>query len=165
MTTTTTERAILAGGCFWILQELLRHPDGVIATRVGWMGGTGDSPSEADSGGHAEVVEVTIDPGRLSYRALLDYFLMVHRPDLDAATVGSIYRSEIFVTDALQRRVAEQALGDIGRSGHWPGPVVTRISAAGRFWPEAADQQDYLRRFQRGCPAPLAPEPAPAAAR
>jgi peptide-methionine (S)-S-oxide reductase len=162
MTTTTTERAILAGGCFWILQELLRHPDGVIATRVGWMGGTGDHPSEADSGGHAEVVEVTFHPRRLSYRGLLEYFFMVHRADLGAEVVGSIYRSEIFATSAVQERVAQEIVGDVDRSGHWPGPVTTRVSRAGRFWPEPADQQDYLQRLARVRPAHVAPSPATA---
>src|SRR5262245_13087561 len=127
------ETAVLAGECAWIMQQLLRHPDGVISTRVGWTGGEGDNPSEESPGGHAEAVEVVFDPERLSYRELLEYFFQVHRPDLGEALVGSIYRSEIFYTSYQQRRVAEETIADVDASGHWPGKTVTKISGAGRF--------------------------------
>ena len=142
-----TETAILAGGCSWIMQQLLRHPRGVISTRVGWTGGEGDNPTEDDPQGHAEAVEVVFDPGRLSYRDLLEYFFQVHRPDLVKDLVGSIYRSEIFYTSEEQRRVAEETISDVDASGHWPGKTVTKVSEAGRFWEDPAEHQDYLLRY------------------
>ena len=143
----TSETAILAGGCFWIMQQLLRQPDGVISTRVGWTGGTGDSPAEEDPQGHAEAVEVVFDPARLTYRELLEYFFQVHRPDLGQDVVGSLYRSEIFCTSEEQRRVAEETLADVEASGHWLGPIVTRVTDAGRFLEDTPDNQDHFLRF------------------
>jgi len=145
--TGNTETALLAGGCFWIMQQLLRHPDGVISTRVGSTGGEGDNPTEADPQGHAEAVEVVFDPERLSYRDLLEYFFQVHRADLGEGVVGSIYRSAIFYTSEQQRRVAEEMIADVDAAGHWLGRTVTEISAAGRFLEEPAQNQDYLLRF------------------
>jgi peptide-methionine (S)-S-oxide reductase len=142
-----TETAILAGGCSWIMQQLLRHPDGVIFTRVGWTGGEGDNPTEENPQGHAEAVEVVFDPERLSYRDLLEYFFQVHRADLGEDLVGSIYRSEIFYMSEEQRRVAEQTIADVDASGHWLGKTVTEISEAGRFWEDPAENQDYFHRF------------------
>jgi peptide-methionine (S)-S-oxide reductase len=141
------ETAILAGGCSWIMQQLLRHPDGVVSTRVGWTGGEGDNPTEEDPQGHAEAVEVVFDPERLSYRDLLEYFFQVHRPDLGEDLVGSIYRSEIFYASEEQRRVAEETIADVDASGHWLGKTVTEISEAGRFWEDPAENQDYFQRF------------------
>ena len=142
-----TETAILAGGCFWIMQQLLRHPDGVISTRVGWTGAEGENPTEENPQGHAEAVEVVFDPDRLSYRGLLEYFFAVHRADLGEDLVGSIYRSEIFYTSEEQRRVAEETIADVDASGHWLGNIVTEISEAGRFWEDPAENQDFLQRF------------------
>ena len=150
-----TETAVLAGGCAWIMQQLLRHPAGVISTRTGFMGGENDQPAEADDGGHAEVVEVAFDPARLSYRGLLEVFFQVHRPDLDEATVGSLYRSEIFCTSPEQRTAAEEMIRDVDASRHWPGRTVTRISDAGTFWEMGPEDQDYLLRFPHGCPPPF----------
>jgi peptide-methionine (S)-S-oxide reductase len=141
------ETAILAGGCAWIMQQLLRNPEGVISTRVGWTGGEGDNPTEENPQGHAEAVEVVFDPERLSYRDLLEYFFQVHRPDLGEELVGSIYRSEIFITSEEQRRVAEEMIADVDASGHWLGKTVTQISEAGRFWEDPAKDQDHLLRF------------------
>jgi peptide-methionine (S)-S-oxide reductase len=143
------ETAILSGGCAWIMQQLLRHPDGVISTRVGWTGGEGADPTEESPGGHAEAVEVVFDPGRISYRGLLEYFFQVHRPDLGEQLVGSIYRSEIFCTSDEQRRVAEQTIRDVDASGHWLGKTVTEISDADRFrfWEFEAKDQDYFLRY------------------
>ena len=141
------ETAILAGGCAWIMQQLLRHPHGVISTRVGWTGGAGDNPTEDEPHGHAEAVEVVFDPAELSYRELLEYFFQVHRADLDEDLVGSIYRSEIFYTSERQRRVAEETIADVDVSGHWPGRTVTKISKASRFWEDPAEHQDYFLRF------------------
>ena len=113
--TSATETAILAGGCAWPMQQLLRHPDGVISTRVGWTGGEGDNPTEENPQGHAEAVEVVFDPARLAYRDLLEYFFMVHRADLGEDVVGSLYRSEIFCTSDEQRRVAEETIAAASR--------------------------------------------------
>jgi peptide-methionine (S)-S-oxide reductase len=143
----STETAILAGGCFWIMQQLLRDRDGVIATRVGWTGGEDDNPTEENDSGHAEAVEVDFDPERISYRDLLELFFQIHRPDLGERLVGSIYRSEIFYTSEEQRKVAEETIADVDASGHWLGKTVTEISEAGRFWEEPAENQDYFQRF------------------
>jgi peptide-methionine (S)-S-oxide reductase len=148
-----TECAVLAGGCFWIMQQLLRHRDGVISTRVGWIGGKNESPNLEINVGHAEAVEVTFDPDRLSYRELLEYFFMVHRPDLNEDNVGICYRSEIFHISDEQRVIAEETISDVNASGYWPGLVMTRVSKAGRFWEEAPEQHDYLQRYPVGCPA------------
>ncbi len=149
------ETATLAGGCFWIMQQLLRHRDGVISTRVGWTGGQNDNPTEENNSGHAEAVEVLFDPARISYRDLLEFFFQVHRPDLGADLVGSEYRSEIFYASDGQRRVAEETIVDVDASGHWPGKVVTEISEAARFWEAEVDDQDYLRRYPEGCAPPF----------
>lgn len=149
------ETAVLAGGCAWIMQQLLRHPDGVIATRTGFMGGTNDNPTEENNGGHAEVVEVVFDPERLSYRGLLEVFFQVHRPDLGAETVGSLYRSELFCTSPEQRRVAEEMIRDVDASAHWPGKTMTKIRQVERFWEMGPEDQDYLQRFPKGCKPPF----------
>jgi peptide-methionine (S)-S-oxide reductase len=150
-----TETAILAGGCAWIMQQLLRHPEGVISTRIGFMGGANENPTEEDNGGHAEVVEVVIDPERLSFRGLLEVFFQVHRPDLDESVVGRLYRSEIFYTSPEQRRVAEEMIRDVDASGHWLGKTVTKISKATVFWEMGPEDQDYFLRFPRGCKPPF----------
>ena len=157
------ETAILAGGCYWIMQPLLRHPDGVISTRVGWTGGEGDNPTEESPGGHAEAVEVVFDPERISYRDLLEYFLQVHRADLGERLVGSIYRSEIFYTNDEQRKVADETIPDVDASGHWPGKVVTEISEAGRFLEAEVEDQDYFLRYPDACRLPF-PRPGVEAA-
>jgi peptide-methionine (S)-S-oxide reductase len=146
-TMSNAETAVLAGGCAWIMQQLLRHPNGVISTRVGWTGGWGDNPTEESPGGHAEAVEVVFDPERISYRDLLEYFFQVHRADLGEDLVGSIYRSEIFYTSEEQRQVAEEMIRDVDASGHWLGKTMTKISQAGRFWEDGAKDQDYFLRY------------------
>jgi peptide-methionine (S)-S-oxide reductase len=150
-----TERAILAGGCFWIMQQLLRGREGVVSTRTGWIGGRNANPTEDDNDGHAEAVEVVFDPGRVSFRDVLEYFFQVHRADLGAEVVGSSYRSAIFHTSEEQRGVAEAMIRDVEASGHWPGTIVTEISEAGRFWVAEAPDQDYFQRFPHGCPPPF----------
>ena len=141
------ETAVLAGGCAWIMQQLLRHPNGVIATRVGWSGGEGHNPTEENPGGHAEAVEVVFDPERISYRDLLEYFFQVHRADLGEELVGSIYRSEIFYTSEEQCQVAEETIRDVDASGHWLGKTVTEVNEAGRFWESEVADQDYFLRY------------------
>ncbi|HEX5821229.1 MAG TPA: peptide-methionine (S)-S-oxide reductase MsrA [Solirubrobacterales bacterium] len=160
-----TETAVLAGGCYWIMQQLLRGCDGVISTRVGWTGGENDNPTEENNSGHAEAVEVTFDPEQISYRGLLDFFFQVHRPDLGENLVGSGYRSEIFYTSEEQRKVAEETIPDVDASGHWPGKVVTKISEAGTFWEAEADDQDYFQRYPVGCAPPFPQRGAEAAGR
>jgi len=160
-----TETAILAGGCFWIMQQLLRDRDGVVATRVGWTGGQNDNPTEENNVGHAEAVEVVFDPERISYRGLLEFFFQVHRPDLGEQLVGSDYRSEVFYTTDEQRRMAEETIADVDASGHWPGKTVTEISEAGRFWEAEAKDQGYFRRFPEGCRPPFPRSGAEAANR
>jgi len=145
-----TETAILAGGCFWPAQELLRHRAGVIATRVGYTGGENDHPTADHHPGHAEAVEVIFDPGLTSYREILEFFLQIHRPDLGEELVGSDYRSEIFYTSQEQRQVAEDTIPHVDASGMWPGKAVTKISPAGRFWEAKAEDQDYLRHYPDG---------------
>jgi peptide-methionine (S)-S-oxide reductase len=151
----SAETAVLAGGCFWIMQQLLRDRDGVISTRVGWTGGENDNPTEENNSGHAEAVEVAFDPERISYRDLLEYFFLIHRADLGEHLVGSGYRSAIFYRSEEQRQVAEETIRDADASGHWPGRVVTEISAAGPFWESVAGDQDYFRRYPEGCPPPF----------
>ena len=144
------ETAVLAGGCFWIMQQLLRDRDGVISTRVGWTGGENDNPTEDNNCGHAEAVKVAFDPDRISYRDLLEFFFQIHRADLGERLVGSSYRSEIFHTSEEQRKVAEETICDFDASGHWPGKVVTKISAAGTFWEAVAEDQDYFQHYPDG---------------
>jgi peptide-methionine (S)-S-oxide reductase len=158
--TGTTETAILAGGCFWPAQELLRRRDGVISTRVGYTGGPGGHPTADDHPGHAEAVEVIFDPGRTSYRDILEFFLQIHRADLGAELVGSDYRSEIFCTTGEQRRVAAAAIESAHAAGIWPGRIVTRVSEAGPFWPAGAEDQEYLRHYPDG-KNQFRPQPGP----
>ena len=144
------ETAVFAGGCFWIMQQLLRDRNGVISTRVGWTGGENDNPTEDNNCGHAEAVKVAFDPDRISYRDLLEFFFQIHRADLGERLVGSGYRSEIFYTSEEQRKVAEETIRDVDASGHWPGKVVTKISEAGPFREAVAEDQDYFQRYTDG---------------
>ena len=147
------ETAVLAGGCAWIMQQLLRHPDGVISTRVGWTGGEGDNPTEENPQGHAEAVEIVFDPERISYRDILEFFFQIHDPttkDRQGNDIGSSYRSEIFYTSDDQRQVAEETIADVDASGLWPGKVVTEISEAVPFWEAEPEHQDYLERYPNG---------------
>jgi len=144
------ETAILAGGCFWPAQELLRRREGVVSTRVGYTGGENDHPTDDDHPGHAEAVEVVFDPERISYRELLEFYFQIHRPDLGADLVGSDYRSEIFYATDEHRQVAEGTIADLDAAGIYPGKVVTEISEAGPFWAAAAEDQGYLERYPEG---------------
>jgi peptide-methionine (S)-S-oxide reductase len=159
----SAETAILAGGCFWPAQELLRHREGVISTRVGYTGGENDNPTDENHPGHAEAVEIVFDPERISYRELLEFFFQIHRPDLGEPLVGSSYRSEIFYTSEEQRKVAEETIPDVDAAGHWPGKVVTEISEAGTFWEAEAEDQDWFQRYPDGCTPPF-PRPGVEAA-
>jgi peptide-methionine (S)-S-oxide reductase len=146
----TTETAILAGGCFWPAQELLRRRVGVLSTRVGYTGGENENPTDENHPGHAEAVEVVFDPERTSYRDVLEFFFQMHRPDLGEQVVGNGYRSEIFYTTDEQRRVAETTIVDADAAGLWPGKVVTRVSQAAPFWEVPGEDQNYLQHYPDG---------------
>jgi len=144
--TESTETAILAGGCCWITQELMRHCEGLISIRTGWIGGQSDNPTEDEPGGHAEAVKLVFDASRASYRDVLELFFQIHRPDLDESVLGSIYRSEIFYTTDEQRQVAEDMITHVEASGFWPR-VATQISEAGPFIEAEPVDQDYFQRY------------------
>lgn len=151
------ETAILAGGCFWGMEDLVRKLPGVISTRVGYAGGTTENPTyrEVCTGrtGHAEALEVVFDPAQVSYREILELFFQIHDPttkDRQGNDVGSQYRSAILVTDETQEKVARETIADVEASGLWPGPVVTEIAKAGPFWQAEPEHQDYLQRYPHG---------------
>jgi peptide-methionine (S)-S-oxide reductase len=147
------ERAVLAGGCFWGAQDLLRRYDGVISTRVGYTGGHVRNATYRNHGGHAEAVEIIFDPARISYRKLLEFFFQIHDPSTrnrQGNDVGSSYRSAIFYTSDEQRRIAEDTIADVDESGLWPGKVVTEVVPAVDFWEAEPEHQDYLLRNPDG---------------
>jgi peptide-methionine (S)-S-oxide reductase len=147
------ERAILAGGCFWGVQDLLRLYDGVLRTRVGYTGGTAPNATYRNHAGHAEAVEITFDPDRLSYRQLLEFFFQIHDPttrNRQGNDIGTSYRSAIFYTSGKQKRIAEETIADVDASGVWPGKVVTEVVRAGDFWEAEPEHQDYLLRNPDG---------------
>jgi peptide-methionine (S)-S-oxide reductase len=147
------ETAILAGGCFWGVQELLRHRDGVISTRVGYTGGENDHPTYPNHPGHAEAVEIVFDPERISYRDILEFFFQIHDPttkNRQGNDIGMSYRSAIFFEDDEQRRIAEETIADVEASGVWPGKVVTEVEPAGPFWEAEPEHQDYLEKYPNG---------------
>ena len=151
--TATTETAILAGGCFWGMQDLIRRRRGVISTRVGYTGGTTPDATYRNHGSHAEAIEIVFDPAQTSYRDLLEFFFQVHDPSTrnrQGNDIGASYRSAIFYTDDEQKRVAEDTIADVDASGLWPGPVVTEVQAAGAFWPAEPEHQDYLQHYPNG---------------
>jgi peptide-methionine (S)-S-oxide reductase len=149
----TTERAILAGGCFWGMQDLFRKLPGVSETRVGYSGGEVPNATYRNHGNHAEALEVVFDPGVLSYRKLLEFFFQVHdptTPNRQGNDRGSSYRSAIFYASDEQRRVAEETIRDVDASKRWPGKVVTELAPAGDFWLAEPEHQDYLERYPEG---------------
>ncbi|MGD0312894.1 MAG: peptide-methionine (S)-S-oxide reductase MsrA [Acidimicrobiales bacterium] len=151
--TERTEKAILAGGCFWGLQDLIRKQPGVLSTRVGYTGGDVANATYQHHGTHAEAIEITFDTEKTSYRALLELFFQIHDPttlDRQGNDVGTSYRSAIFFLDDEQRRVAEDTVADVDASGLWPGKVVTEIAPAGPFWEAEPEHQDYLERYPNG---------------
>ena len=148
-----TEKAILAGGCFWGMQDLIRKRPGVVSTRVGYTGGDVPNATYRNHGGHAEAIEIEYDPEKVSYRDLLEFFFQIHDPSTknrQGNDVGTSYRSAIFYTDDAQRRVAEDTIADVDASGLWPGKVVTEVSPAGAFWEAEPEHQDYLERIPWG---------------
>lgn len=149
----TTETAILAGGCFWGMQELLRRRPGVLSTRVGYSGGDVTNATYRHHGTHAEAVEIVFDPARISYRELLEFFFQIHdptTPDRQGNDRGASYRSAIYYASEAQRQVALDTIADVEASGLWPGRVVTQVEPAGDFWEAEPEHQDYLQRHPTG---------------
>jgi len=151
--TQTTETAILAGGCFWGMQDLIRRRPGVISTRVGYSGGDVPNATYRNHGTHAEAIEIVFDPAVLTYRDLLEFFFQVHDPttkNRQGNDVGTSYRSAIFYTNDEQKRIALDTIADVDASGLWPGKVVTEVEAAGPFWQAEPEHQDYLLHYPDG---------------
>jgi peptide-methionine (S)-S-oxide reductase len=149
----TTERAVLAGGCFWGMQDLIRKMDGVISTRVGYTGGDVANATYRNHGTHAEGIEIIFDPDTLSYRDLLEFFFQIHDPttkNRQGNDIGLSYRSAIYYVDDEQKAIALDTIADVDASGLWPGPVVTEVEAVGPFWEAEPEHQDYLERFPNG---------------
>jgi len=147
------EKAILAGGCFWGVQELVRRQPGVVSTRVGYTGGEVPNATYYNHGNHAEALEIIFDPARTSYRDLLEFFFQIHDPttrNRQGNDVGASYRSAIFYADDTQKAVAEDTIADVDASGLWPGKVVTEVVPAGPFWEAEPDHQDYLQKYPNG---------------
>ncbi len=147
------EKAILAGGCFWGMQELIRKLPGVLSTRVGYTGGDVPNATYRNHGDHAEAIEIIFDPDRLSYRDLLAFFFQIHdptTPDRQGNDIGRSYRSEIFYTTPEQKEIALQTIKDVDASGLWPGKVVTPVTPASDFWEAEPEHQDYLQRHPNG---------------
>lgn len=148
-----SERAILAGGCFWGMQQLIRRLPGVISTRVGYSGGEVDHATYRNHGDHAEAIEIVFDPDVLTFRDLLEFFFQIHdpsTPNRQGNDLGRSYRSAIFFLDEGQRAVAEETIADVDASGLWPGRVVSEVEPVGPFWEAEAEHQDYLERFPFG---------------
>jgi peptide-methionine (S)-S-oxide reductase len=151
--TGSTERAVLAGGCFWGVQDLLRRYPGVISTRVGYSGGDVPNATYRNHGTHAEAIEIIFDPQAIGYRKLLEFFFQIHDPttlNRQGNDRGLSYRSAIFYTTGEQKRIAEDTIADVDASGLWPGKVVTEVAAAGEFWEAEPEHQDYLERYPNG---------------
>jgi peptide-methionine (S)-S-oxide reductase len=149
----TEERALLAGGCFWGVQDLFRRNAGVLSTRVGYTGGTTPNATYRNHGTHAEAVEIIFDPARISYREILEFFFQIHDPttrNRQGNDVGASYRSAIFYAREEQRRIAEDTIADVDASGLWPGKAVTEVVPAGDFWEAEPEHQDYLLRNPGG---------------
>ncbi|HLX99431.1 MAG TPA: peptide-methionine (S)-S-oxide reductase MsrA [Roseiarcus sp.] len=149
----STERAVLAGGCFWGMQDLIRRYPGVVSTRVGYTGGEVPNATYRNHGSHAEAIEITFDPAKITYRKLLELFFQIHDPttkNRQGNDVGTSYRSAIFTTSEEQKRVALDTIADVNASGLWPGKVVTEVEPAGPFWEAEPEHQDYLERYPNG---------------
>jgi peptide-methionine (S)-S-oxide reductase len=151
--TASTERAVLAGGCFWGMQDLIRRQRGVLSTRVGYTGGDVPNATYRNHGTHAEAIEIIFDPQVTSYRAMLEFFFQIHDPSTlnrQGNDLGLSYRSAIFYTSEAQKAEAEDTIADVDASGLWPGKVVTDVAPAGDFWEAEPEHQDYLERFPHG---------------
>jgi peptide-methionine (S)-S-oxide reductase len=151
--TAHTETALLAGGCFWGMQDLLRRYPGVLSTRVGYSGGDTPNATYRNHGDHAEAIEIVFDPAIISYRQILEFFFQIHdpsTPNRQGNDIGVSYRSAIFYFNEEQKAVALDTVADVDASGLWPGKVVTEIAQAGPFWEAEPEHQDYLERIPNG---------------
>ena len=151
--TSSTERAVLAGGCFWGMQDLIRRYQGVISTRVGYTGGDVPNATYRKHGTHAEAIGIIFDPQKISYRKLLEFFFQIHDPttrNRQGNDMGASYRSAIFYTNEEQKRTAIDTIADVEASGLWPGKVATEVTPAGPFWEAEPEHQDYLERIPNG---------------
>jgi peptide-methionine (S)-S-oxide reductase len=149
----STEKAILAGGCFWGMQDLIRKMPGVVSTRVGYSGGDVANATYRNHGTHAEAIEINFDPAVLSYRKILEFFFQIHDPSTanrQGNDLGTSYRSAIYYADEKQREIAEDTIADVNAAGLWPGKVVTEVAPVGPFWEAEAEHQDYLERIPNG---------------
>ena len=147
------ERAVLAGGCFWGMQDLIRRMPGVLRTRVGYTGGEVANATYRNHGNHAEAIEIIYDPALTGFRALLEFFFQIHdptTPNRQGNDRGPSYRSAIYYVDADQKQVAEATIADVNASGLWPGKVVTELAPVGDFWQAEPEHQDYLERIPHG---------------
>jgi peptide-methionine (S)-S-oxide reductase len=147
------EKAILAGGCFWGMQDLIRKHPGVLKTRVGYSGGDVKNATYRNHGTHAEAIEIIFDADKLSYRRVLEFFFQIHDPttkNRQGNDMGTSYRSAIYYTSEAQREIAEDTIDDVNASGLWPGRVVTELAPAGDFWEAEPEHQDYLERIPNG---------------
>ncbi|SEE09231.1 peptide-methionine (S)-S-oxide reductase MsrA [Pseudomonas coleopterorum] len=151
--TVQTETALLAGGCFWGMQDLIRRYPGVLKTRVGYSGGDVPNATYRNHGTHAEAIEIVFDPSVISYRQILEFFFQIHDPSTanrQGNDVGLSYRSAIFYNSEEQKRVALETIADVDASDLWPGKVVTELAPAGDFWEAEPEHQDYLERIPNG---------------
>ncbi len=150
---TKTERAVLAGGCFWGMQDLIRKRPGVVQTRVGYTGGYGPDATSRNHRTHAEGIEILFDPSVITYRDLLEFFFQIHdptTPNRQGNDRGPSYRSAIYYADDVQKQVALDTIADVDASGLWPGKVVTEVEPVGDFWEAEPEHQDYLERIPNG---------------
>jgi peptide-methionine (S)-S-oxide reductase len=148
-----SERAVLAGGCFWGMEDLVRKLPGVISTRVGYTGGDMPNATYPNHGNHAEGIEIMFDPTQTSYRALLEFFFQIHDPsthDRQGNDMGPSYRSGIYYIDDAQKAEAESTIEDVDASGLWPGKAVTEVKPVGHFWEAEPEHQNYLERISHG---------------
>jgi len=147
------ERAVLAGGCFWGMQDLFRRYDGIVSTRVGYTGGNVANATYRNHGTHAEAIEILFDPDKITYRQILEFFFQIHDPttrDRQGNDQGTSYRSAIFYTNDEQKRIAEETIAAADASGVWPGKLVTELAPAWEFWEAEPEHQDYLERYPDG---------------
>ena len=148
-----TERAVLAGGCFWGMQDLIRKLPGVETTRVGYTGGDVKNATYRNHGTHAEGIEIIFDPAKIGYRQLVEFFFQIHDPttlNRQGNDLGTSYRSGIYYVDETQKTIAEEVIAEVNASGRWPGKVVTEVKPAGDFWEAEPEHQDYLERYPAG---------------
>jgi len=147
------ERAVLAGGCFWGMQDLIRRQPGVLKTRVGYTGGHVANATYRNHAGHAEAIEIIFDPAKMSFRQILEFFFQIHDPttlNRQGNDLGTSYRSAIFYASDEQRRIAEDTIADVEASGLWPSKVVTEVTPVSDFWEAEPEHQDYLERIPNG---------------